>query len=141
MIKFLDYNHVTPIQIRFNDIDRLNHVNNSCYLSFFELGRVNYFNLVLKDCIDWNKSGFVLARTELDHKLPIFLTDEVFCFTKVIGIGTKSLTIKNSIVKKVNSEILECASGIGVLVAMDYVRQISIEVPNVWVKEINNYEN
>ena len=44
---FEDFKHVTPIQIRFVDIDRLDHVNNACYLNFFELGRVKYFNLVL----------------------------------------------------------------------------------------------
>ncbi len=59
---FEDFKHVTPIQIRFVDIDRLDHVNNACYLNFFELGRVKYFNLVLGNTINWKESGFVIAR-------------------------------------------------------------------------------
>lgn len=139
-MEFKDYKHSIPIQIRFNDIDRLNHVNNACYLTFFELGRVNYFNTVLKDCIDWDKEGFILARTELDHLLPVFLNDEVYCFTKIIRLGNKSLTIRNSVVKKVNASLIECASGTGVLVAMDYINQVSIDIPKSWRERIDFYE-
>lgn len=140
-MKFKDYNHVTPIQIRFNDIDVLNHLNNSCYLSFFELGRVNYFKKTLKNNIKWDKKGFVLARTEIDHVHPIFLEDEVYCFTKVTKFGKKSLTIKNSIVKKVKNELIECASGIGILVAMDYKKKSSINILKNWKELIELFES
>ncbi|MCE3228164.1 MAG: fadM 1 [Bacteroidetes bacterium] len=139
-MEFNDYKHYIPIQIRFSDIDRLNHVNNACYLNYFELGRVKYFNDVFKDNINWNEKGFVLARTEIDHIEPLFLNDETYCFSKVIKTGTKSLTIKNSVVKKVNTQMIECATGIGILVAMDYVKQESIELPGKWVELINTFE-
>ncbi len=141
MIKFKDYKHITPIQIRFVDIDRLNHVNNACYLSYCELGRVKYFEEILKDQIDWNKNGFVLARTEIDHFAPIYLQDETFCFTKVTYMGTKSMSIKNEILKKTNGTWTECASIIGVLVAMDYEKNTSIEIPALWRDLINKFEN
>jgi acyl-CoA thioester hydrolase len=137
---FEDFKHVTPIQIRFVDIDRLDHVNNACYLNFFELGRVKYFNLVLGNTINWKESGFVIARTEINHIMPLYLLDEVYCFTKIIKLGSKSLTIKNSIVKKINNELVECANGIGVLVAMNYLNQQSIEVPANWKKLIEEFE-
>lgn len=140
MIKFKDYKHVTPIQIRFVDIDRLNHVNNSCYLSYCELGRVSYFNQVLNTQIDWNKNGFVLARTEMDHFAPLFMQDEVFCFTKITYLGNKSLSLKNEILKKQNGTWTECAAAIGVLVAMDYVKNVSIEIPKQWRDLIQTFE-
>ena len=55
-MNYSDYKHFIPIQIRFSDVDRLNHVNNACYLNYFELGRVKYFNEVFKD-----KINFILA--------------------------------------------------------------------------------
>ncbi len=134
------YKHQIPIQIRFVDIDRLNHVNNACYLSFFELGRVSYFNHVFNHLIDWNKSGFVLARTELDHINPIFLNDEVFCYTKVVKLGNKSLTIENLIVKKEKDTYIQCAKGIGVLVAFDYKNNVSIEIPDNWRNAVMAFE-
>ena len=137
---YLDYKHVIPVQLRFVDIDRLNHVNNACYLNFFELGRVRYFNEVLNSTIDWNKQGFILARTEIDHLAPVFLNDEVYCFTKVIKLGTKSLTIKNTVVKKENGTFIECANGIGILVAMNYLLNESIELPQTWRQLISQFE-
>jgi acyl-CoA thioester hydrolase len=140
-VLYLDYKHVIPVQLRFADIDRLNHVNNACYLNFFELGRVRYFNEVLGSAIDWSKQGFILARTEIDHVTPVFLNDEVYCFTKIIKLGTKSLTIKNTVVKKVNNAFIDCANGIGVLVAMDYLTNESIEIPESWRVLLKQFES
>ncbi|MBL7900505.1 MAG: acyl-CoA thioesterase [Bacteroidia bacterium] len=141
MIKFKDYKHMTTIQVRFVDIDRLNHVNNACYLSYCELGRVKYFNEVLGEVIDWDKHGFVLAHIEVDYFTPIHLNDEVYCFTKVTYLGSKSLSLKNEILKKHNGNWTECAMVSGVLVAMDYVNNQSIEIPAVWRERINAYES
>ncbi len=138
---FKNYKHYLPIQIRFVDIDRLNHVNNSCYLNYFELGRVNYFNVVLNSNINWNTHGFVLARTEINHLEPIFLTDEIVCCTRISKIGTKSVTIENSILKKENNgNYTECSNGLGILVAMNYTTQQSIELPYMWRNLINDFE-
>jgi len=137
---YQDYKHVIPIQIRFIDIDRLDHVNNACFLSYFELGRVKYFNEVLNRHINWNDSGFVIARTEINHITPIYLLDELYCFTKIVNIGTKSITIKNSLVKKVGDEFQEAANGIGILVSMDYKNKVSIELPINWRNAIEEFE-
>ena len=32
------FRHTLPLQLRFNDIDLLGHVNNSVYFSFYDLG-------------------------------------------------------------------------------------------------------
>ncbi len=139
-MNYQDYKHVIPIQIRFIDIDRLDHVNNACFLSYFELGRVKYFNQVLNKHINWNDSGFVIARTEINHITPIYLLDDLYCFTKIINIGTKSITIKNSLVKKVGDEFQEAANGIGVLVAMDYLNKVSVDMPVKWRQAIEEFE-
>ena len=139
-MNYQDYKHVIPIQIRFIDIDRLDHVNNACFLSYFELGRVKYFNQVLNKHINWNDSGFVIARTEINHITPIYLLDDLYCFTKIINIGTKSITIKNSLVKKVGDEFQEAANGIGVLVAMDYLNKVSVDMPVKWREAIEEFE-
>lgn len=140
MIKFKDYHHVITVQVRFSDIDRLDHVNNACYLNYCEMGRVKYFNEVLGDLINWNEKGFVLAHSEIDYFTPIFLNDEVYCFTKVTYLGNKSLSVKNEILKKQNGSWTECAMVSGVLVAMDYRNNHSIEIPADWRERIMAYE-
>jgi acyl-CoA thioester hydrolase len=47
--KLVNFFHITPIQIRFNDIDKLNHVTNSVYQQYFDLGKMDYFNDVLQE--------------------------------------------------------------------------------------------
>ena len=36
----------TPIQLRFNDIDQMGHVNNAMIMEFFDLGKSEYFTAV-----------------------------------------------------------------------------------------------
>ena len=73
MIQFRNYRHIIPVQIRFSDIDRLNHINNACYHNYIELGRVEYFEKILAGHINWDETGFVLARTEMDHLEQVYL--------------------------------------------------------------------
>ena len=35
--------HITPIQLRFNDIDQMGHVNNAVIMEFFDLGKDHFF--------------------------------------------------------------------------------------------------
>lgn len=35
------FHHALPIQLRFNDVDKFGHVNNTVYFSFYDLGRLN----------------------------------------------------------------------------------------------------
>ena len=42
------FRHRLPIQIRFNDVDRYGHVNNNAYFAFYDLGKEDYLNNVLK---------------------------------------------------------------------------------------------
>lgn len=138
---YTSYKHKTPVQLRFSDIDRLNHVNNALYHTYIELGRVHYLNDVLNRTVDWEQRGFILARMEVDHLKPIFLGDEVFCFTKAIKLGTKSITLSNVIVKRVNSEMVLCANATSILVARDYQRDESITLPAEWRDLISRYED
>ncbi|MDI1355886.1 MAG: thioesterase family protein [bacterium] len=138
---FDGYKHKVPVQLRFSDIDRLNHVNNALYHTYIELGRVHYLNEVLNRSVDWEQRGFILAHMEVDHLTPIFLTDEVFCFTKVSKVGTKSITLKNAVTKLVHSEWVLCADASSVLVAMDYQDNVTIPLPPEWRRLISSFDN
>lgn len=140
MIQHEDYKHSIPIQIRFSDIDKINHVNNACYLNYFETARVAYFDRVFGGRNDWDKQGFVLARNEINHLHPIHLEDEIFCLTKVTQLGNKSLTLKNSVLKRTKEGYVECANGIGILVAMNYITHESILLPEEWKAMISEFE-
>ncbi len=67
-----EFKHKLPVQIRFNDIDSLGHVNNAIYLSYFDLGKSAYFQTVRTQIIDWTKIDIVVANVNIDFHAPHF---------------------------------------------------------------------
>lgn len=128
------YKHKTPIQIRFKDIDKLGHVNNANHVTYFELARVDYFNALAKENIkiDWINEGVILAKIEMEYKMPILLEDKVFVYTWVSKMGTKSFDMSCSIVKLENGAEVELAKGLAVIVCFNYKTNQTIVVPERW---------
>jgi acyl-CoA thioester hydrolase len=128
------FKHKTPIQLRFKDIDKVGHVNNANYVTYFELARVDYFNAMAGNDIkmDWTGESVILARIEMEYKQPVFLEDKVFCYTWVSRIGTKSFDMSCSIVRVVDGVEVEAAKGLAVIVCFDYRINKTIPVPEKW---------
>ena len=121
-----------PIHIRFNDMDMYGHVNNAIYLTYFEEGRTQFFNDKVGKDWDWQKEGVLLARNEIDYKLPLLLGDEARIEIWVSGFGNKSADIAYRIIKKVKGEWITCTTGKSVLVCFNYQKKQTIPVPETW---------
>jgi acyl-CoA thioester hydrolase len=134
------FKHKTDIQIRFKDIDQLGHVNNANHLTYFETSRVKYFNDIFAAETNWKEIGLILAHTEISYKKPIFLEDEISCYTKISKIGNKSFDIENIIVRKEKQVLTVCAYGKSVLVCLNYLTKETISMPVDWVKSIQLFE-
>ena len=65
------YKHRLQVQIRFSDLDALNHVNNSFQAQYYDLGRINYFEQVMGEQLDWTKVVVVIVNTENNFFSPI----------------------------------------------------------------------
>ena len=85
------------IQVRFADLDLMGHVNNSVYLSYFEMARVHFFAKILGLEWDWDTQGIILVRNEIDYIKPILLHDKPKVFISVEEIGNKSFTLSYKI--------------------------------------------
>lgn len=135
-----NYKHKTPIQVRFKDIDKLGHVNNAVHLTYFETARVLYFNKVFRNQINWIKTGMILASSQIVYKQPIFLEDELYCYTRINRFGVKSFEIENVLVVQINDEHKVCAFGKSTLVCMDYETKQTVEIPKEWIQSVNLFE-
>lgn len=91
------------IQVRFGDLDVMGHVNNSVYLSYFEMARVHYFGELLGKDWNWLEDGVLLVKNEIEYLRPILLNDEPIITVFRDEIGTKSFTLSYEI--KVNDVI------------------------------------
>ena len=128
-----------PITVRYGDLDPQGHVNNACYLTYFQEGRVAYINhLGLWDGNSFVDIGIILADSQVTFKQPILFAQPIEVGVRVTRLGTKSLTMEYCVKDvKTNQEL---ATGSSVLVAFDYSQRTSIPVPDNWRKTISTFE-
>jgi acyl-CoA thioester hydrolase len=133
--KFL---HKTPIQIRFNDIDILAHVNNSVYQNYFDMARMQYFEKVFDQKMNWEERALVLAKITIEYLNPIFLEEDIAVLSKIYKLGNKSLQMKQEIVNVSTNEVK--AHNDAILVAFGFKENEAILLPDDWRNKIINYE-
>ncbi|HKM30920.1 MAG: acyl-CoA thioesterase [Bacteroidales bacterium] len=90
----------TPIQIRFNDIDILGHVNNVMFGHYCDVARSDYFLNKTSPITDFQNDNkvLILVHTEYDFLAPCFFTDTLFVETYLEKTGEKSLHLLQEIV-------------------------------------------
>ena len=91
------FHHTLPIQLRFNDVDKFGHVNNTVYFSFYDLGKTEYFASVCPG-VDWEKTGIVVVHIEADFVKQIFASDHIAVQTAVSEVGTKSFHLLQRVI-------------------------------------------
>jgi acyl-CoA thioester hydrolase len=115
------------IQIRYADLDALGHVNNSNYLTYFEIARVHYFNELLGKDWDWRNEGMILANSSLEFLKPLLIQHEAEVKISTLSVGTKSFELYYEISV---DDVVFC-SGKSVIVAFNSVRNETIPIPSV----------
>jgi acyl-CoA thioester hydrolase len=98
------YKFRLPIQIRFSDLDALNHVNNSYQAQYYDLGRINYFEAVNGGHFGWNEVLVVIVNTENNVFHPILQGEEIYVETKLVEFGNKSMKMHQRLITS-NGEI------------------------------------
>lgn len=140
-INIQDFKFSLPIEIRWNDLDPLSHVNNVYYFEYFQIGRGLYMPVVSNQW-DWTKNMFVIAHIECDYFKELKLTaNKPTIKIRTSALGSKSFEIEYLITSfdKENNEIIH-AKGKSVQVLIDTTLGKSIEIPD-WLREaIMDYE-
>lgn len=128
------------INVRFSDLDAMQHVNNATYLSYLEEARLDYFNELFnrdKSNLDFEA---VVGRIEINYHYPIVLGDDVEILTRVSKIGTKSVDVDHLIGIKKGNEWIKSASSFTKLVFYDYKSQTTKVIPDDVKKIIAKFE-
>ncbi|MCC8034702.1 MAG: acyl-CoA thioesterase [Rikenellaceae bacterium] len=121
---------VTPIQKRFADVDILGHVNNVNLQHYFDIGKNDWFVKVLEAEDIFRGEGIITAATSTSYHSQTHLDEYIHVETSLEKIGTKSFTLFQRIVAPGKGEVK--AESRSVMVAFDFDRQISIEIPQRW---------
>jgi acyl-CoA thioester hydrolase len=140
MEHLLKFKHKSTIQIRFKDIDSMGHVNNANHFTYFELARMQYFDEVVAETINWQEQGIILAHMEIDYKKPILLHDQVLVYSRVSRLGSKSFEFEYCIVVSKDGNLDVVANGRSVQVCFNYLTNQTVSVPESWREKVLAYE-
>ena len=134
----IKFNHITPIQLRFNDFDALGHVNNSVYFSFYDLGKTSYFNEVLPDVSMSKEVGVVIGHIEVSFLLSVYPGEHVAVETAVVEVGNKSFKLLQRLVD-VDTNVVKCICQT-VMVCYDAKTKSTRAISDEWRKAMADFE-
>ena len=134
----ITFKHITPIQLRFNDFDALGHVNNSVYLSFFDLGKTSYFMQVLPDVQLNREVGIVIADIHVSFLLPVYPGENVAVETAVVEVGNKSFKLYQQLIDLDTNEV-KCICKT-VMVCFDAKTKSTRQISPEWRKAMADFE-
>lgn len=129
---------ITPIQMRFNDIDGFGHVNNSVYNQYLDCGRVDYLNQIPGVNFLSSKERLVIVRIENDFLKPTFLEDELTVHTQIEKIGVKSITMNQLIIGRKGEVKVKSRS---ILSTFDIEENTSFVLPEKWVYAFEKFSS
>ena len=131
--------HVTPISVRWGDMDAMGHVNNAKYFTYCESARMSYFAAVLMDeHRAAERHGPALAATSLNFRRQVHHPAELEVFTRVTEIGRSSFKMELEIFQRGTDD--RVADGTAVIVWVDYAQGKSIPLPESLKEEIRRFE-
>ncbi len=139
-INFKDYLHHIEMNVRFMDLDAMNHVNNARYLNFLEEARIAYSQEMLDLFKNINDLNVVVARIEIDYIRPILYGEKIKVLSRIKSIGQKSFTFDSIICVKKGEELKVAAKAIQVIVAFNPSTNKSTKIPIEMANRIKQIE-
>lgn len=128
----------TIIPLRWKDIDQFGHVNNSNYLTFFEVARFYYCKSV--NNWDWDLNQFIIAQAEVEYLRPLFFPNDIKVYLKVADIGTKSFAFYYAITFIKNDIEKIAATGKTVQVMYDVKQHKTVSIPLEILEQWKKFE-
>ena len=131
------FHHQMPAQLRFSDVDRFGHVNNSVYFSLFDMCKTRYFfDVVGKDFFE--KTSTVIVHIDANFISPVYFPDEIVIQTAISKLGHKSFTvIQRAINKRTGDVKCECET---VMVMVDNDAKQSVEISDDFRTKVIAFE-
>lgn len=94
-----EFRHRLPVQLRFNDIDILGHLNNTVYLSLYDLAKARFLESVRGGVQDWQRVECVIANINCAYIEQVKFGEEIDILTRCIHVGEKSFTLDQLMVE------------------------------------------
>ena len=131
------FHHVVPLQIRFNDVDKFGHVNNSVFFQFYDTTKTDYLSCVCED-LDWERVAIMVVKIEAEFFAQIRAGSHIAGRTRVVKIGNKSFHLEQEVFDTDTQELKSrCLS---IMVLYDLEHQQTMPLPDAWRQAISAYD-
>ena len=114
------------LDVRFRDCDPMGHVNNAVYLTYLEQARLAQWRSLWGFGSTPNVPGVILARAEVDYKLPAKFGDVLDVRIGLVELGRTSFTYEYEIVDAAGRTVVTARS---VQVMYDYAEARPVPIP------------
>ena len=129
-----------PLQLRWNDLDALGHVNNAVFVTYFEIARGYYMPTACPGW-DWHKHMFLIANIEVHFRKELLLTAKnAQVHMRTAQLGTKSFVLEYVITSEKDAETIVHCDGKTTQVMFDMQSRKTIAIAD-WVRSgIESFE-
>ncbi len=128
------------MEVRYGDLDPQGHLNNAKFLTYFEQARIRYFEElgIFSKNRSFMEIGMIVADIHIKYLAPVHLGEGVRVGVRTQGIGTKSITLQQTVEDDATGKVY--ADGTVVLVAYDYHGRKTTPVSEDWRRKLTEYE-
>lgn len=133
-----EFHHRADLQLRFNDVDVLGHVNNTVYFAFYDTGKALYFMHTKGLSADWSRVDRVIANITCSYMAPIVFGEDIEVLTRCVAIGRKSFTLQQMLREKKTGQIKSLCET--VMVSIDPDTKQPVEVKDSMRKAFSEFE-
>lgn len=137
-IDLSSFRHSLPVQLRFNDIDILGHLNNIVYFALYDLAKARFLEEVRRGDVDWKKEECVIANVNCTYIKQILFGEEIEVKSRCIHLGERSFTLRQCLVEVHSQEIRSVCDT--VMVCFDPATGRSAPMSETLRKAILDYE-
>jgi acyl-CoA thioester hydrolase len=132
-----EFRHTIPLQIRFNDVDKFGHVNNTIYFQFYDTAKTDYFSTVCKG-VDWERVAIVVVKIEAEFLAQIKAGSRIAGRTRVVKVGNKSFQLEQEVF---DADTLEVKSRcFSIMVLYDLDNHQTMPFPDEWRQAITRFD-
>ena len=126
------------IEVRFRDLDALNHVNNAVYFTYMEQARFHYMKHLGLLGGDLSDTGMIVAEASCTFKQPIFFGQNIIARIRAAELKNSSFVLEYSLDDVDTGRVM--ATGRTVQVCYDYEDNKPIPIPYEWRSSIEAFE-
>ncbi|NTW98053.1 MAG: acyl-CoA thioesterase [Oscillochloris sp.] len=131
-----EFSFIHWLNVRFRDLDTLNHVNNSVYLTYLESARIDFYSHLTGMPLE--QLNIILAELTITYKAPAYFNDRLGVGIKVASIGSKSFAMKYAIARASDEALIVTARS--VLVMYDYTLGKTVHISDEFKRRVEQVQ-